>query len=107
MESRGNRKYVKDMESTLHFGQLFNSNHESVPFGKHDDQGFDKAFHKYELIWNDGGIQFLVDGDELGSVPVKDGYWKQGNFTGENHWASGSKMAPFDQEVGISIYIQK
>lgn len=99
MESRGNRNYVKQFESTVHFGQLFNSNHKSESFEETNDRGFDADFHKYELIWDDSGIEFLLDGDNVGSVPVQGGYWNQGSFEGKNEWSSGTGMAPFDQEV--------
>lgn len=100
LESRGNLAFVKDMESTLHFGQLANSGKlKSVSFSEHNDKGFDTEFHTYGLVWNHDGIKFLLDGTEIGSVPAQDGYWYQGGFEGENAWKTGTKMAPFDQEV--------
>lgn len=108
LESRGNRAYVKDVESTLHFGKLANSNKlKSVSFEKHDDNGFNTDFHTYGLVWNENGIRFLLDGTEHGSVPVQDGYWQQGGFEGTNAWKSGTKMAPFDQEVCLLFVFQK
>lgn len=103
MESRGNRKYVTKFESTLHYGQLFNENHKSNSTEKFNANGFDSAFHKYGLIWDDNGIKFLLDDEVILSVPVQDGFWKMGGFEGENKWALGEKMAPFDQEVSFSI----
>lgn len=44
-------------------------------------------------------MRFLLDGTQIGHVPVADGFWKRGGFDGENIWASATKMAPFDQEV--------
>lgn len=101
MESRGNRKYVTQFESTLHYGQLANENHESNSKEINNAEGFDSAFHKYGLIWNDEGITFQLDDATILSVPVEDGFWKRGGFKGENHWAKGSKMAPFDTEVSF------
>lgn len=59
MESRGNRKYVKQIESTLHYGQLFNDNHKSDSFEKTNARGFDQDFHTYGLVWDDKGIEFF------------------------------------------------
>lgn len=35
----------------------------------------------------------------MGFVPVGDGFWKLGGFEGDDIWANGTKMAPFDEEV--------
>lgn len=109
MESRGNVNYtnpngiqsgVKQVTSTLHFGpsaQL--DGWTTSTYSKINETGFNNGFHAYEFIWNDKGITFYVDRVEIGSVPVGDGFWKRGDFEGNDIWASGSKMAPFDQEV--------
>lgn len=87
------------MEQTLHFGQLFNDHHHSVSFEKTNQRGFDAGFHKYGVIWNQNGIDFFIDGQKIGSAPVKNGYWKQTGYSGKNPWAKGTKMAPFDEKV--------
>lgn len=66
---------------------------------RNNGNGYDKDFHKYEFVWDESGIRFFLDGQELGFVAVGDGFWQRGGFSGDNIWATGTKMAPFDQEV--------
>lgn len=107
LESRGNVKYGNDIQigveqvaSTLHFGPNWDQDAwPTASYTKNDPAGFHNGFHKYEFFWDESGFRFLVDGNEFGTVPVGEGFWKRGNFSGENIWASGTKMAPFDQEV--------
>lgn len=110
MESRGNEKYgdedqmgVEKVLSTLHFGPAWNQNgYKTASYSRNNASGFDKDFHKYEMIWDQNGIKYFVDGTELGFAQVGDGFWTRGNFEGENIWTSGTKMAPFDEEVKSS-----
>lgn len=109
MESRGNVNYtnstgtqfgIKRTSSTLHLGpskQLDVSR--NLTYDKFNATGFNNGFHIYEFIWNEKGFIFSVDRVEIGTVPAGDGFWKRGKFEGDNIWASGTKMAPFDQEV--------
>lgn len=107
LESRGNLKYGNDTQigveqivSTLHFGPNWDQDaYSTSSFSKNNADGHHNDFHKYELIWNESGIKFLIDDIEFGNVPVENGFWQRGKFKGENIWASASKMAPFDQEV--------
>lgn len=110
MESRGNVDYansngiqigVKRITSTLHFGPNLNLDKwHTTTFAKNNNRnGFDHGFHRYEFLWNEKEIRFFVDGIDIGSIQVDDGFWKRGDFDGENIWASGTKMAPFDKEV--------
>lgn len=113
IEARGNMKYGNDVQigveqvvSTLHFGPKWDQDaYRTSGFSRNSANGFHNDFHKYEFIWNDNGIKYLIDGTEMGYIPVEDGFWKRGGFEGDNIWASGTKMAPFDQEVSISINI--
>lgn len=87
------------MASTLHFGPAPNQNaFQTSTFSKNNPAGYHSAFHKYEMIWDENGIKFLV-----GYVPAGEGFWKRGGFQGQNIYASGTKMAPFDEEVRISL----
>lgn len=52
-------------------------------------------------------IQFSVDHHVIGSVQTANGYFKRGNFSGENIWSNGQLDAPFDQPVSIEIIQQK
>lgn len=107
MESRGNLKYVKKFGSTLHYGQLFNDNHKFNSKEKTDPIGYDMDYHKYGLIWDETGVRFLLDNKTTLYVPVENGFWERGEFEGENPWESGTKMAPFDQEVSLSKILRK
>lgn len=108
-ESRGNAQYkdvngteigVEQIASTLHFGpdpkqDAFRT---ALNF-KNNNTGFNNDFHKYAFLWDESGIRFFLDDEEFGFISADDGFWKRGDFKGENIWASGTKMAPFDQEV--------
>lgn len=105
MESRGNEKFGNEVElgcqafsSALHFGPRWDL-YRTVNYQRNNVSGFDKNFHKYELIWNEHGIKFSVDGSEVGFIAVGNGFWARGRFTGDNIWTNGTKMAPFDEEV--------
>lgn len=108
-ESRGNLKYtnhsgvqigVEQIVSTLHFGPSSKQDaYRKAIFTKNNAAGYNNDFHKYALIWNENGFRFFVDDDEIGFTQIIDGFWKFGEFSGENIWASRTKMAPFDDEV--------
>ena len=109
IESRGNADYansdgehigVKRITSTLRFGPGTKKDKWcAITFAKRNKNGFDHGYHIYELLWNEDGIRFFVDRIEFGFVPVADGFWHRGGFHGSNVWASGTAMAPFDEEV--------
>lgn len=93
---------VEQFGSTLHFGPRPDQN--GWPSAHYErntaaGQGFNKDFHKYELIWTPEKLRFSVDGSEIGVVEVGEGFWKRFTFQGENPWTTGTKAAPFDQEV--------
>ena len=59
-------------------------------------------FHVYGLRWTSDGIMFLLDGQVVGLMNAPDGgFWRFGQLSGDNIWALGSRMAPFDQKVGF------
>lgn len=109
IESRGNLNYansngvqigVQQVTSALHFGPKGSLDKwHNVSFTKNNRNGFDRGFHSYEFLWNENGIRFFVDKVETGFVSVDDSFWKRGDFMGNDIWASGTKIAPFDQEV--------
>lgn len=111
LESRGNTKYgnnvqigVEQIGSTLHFGPRWDHDAWSTAsYLRNNESGFDKAFHKYEMVWNENGIKFLVDGIEFGYAAAGEGFWKRGKFTGDNIWTNGTRMTPFDEEVRDSL----
>lgn len=111
LESRGNRKYVdhnnehigvENFGSTLHFGPRWDQDgwstatmNKRTPAG----QGYDRQFHNYKLEWTPTYIRVFLDNNRVGEISVDDGFWKRGNFQGENIWPNDSPMAPFDKEV--------
>lgn len=111
MESRGNIKFggkvemgVEQVAAALHFGPAKGQDGSAV-FRRNNASGFHSNYHIYEFIWDENGFKFLLDGIEYGSVPVGDGFWKRGHFPGDDIWKSGTKMAPFDEEVTFGFLI--
>lgn len=111
LESRGNLKYGRDVQigveqvsSTLHFGPAWNQDAwRTATYSRNDANGYQKGFHKYEFVWDQSGINVSVDGTQLGFVEVGEGFWKRGGFNGDDIWKSGTKMAPFDEEVSCFL----
>lgn len=107
LEARGNLKYgeekqigVEQVLSTLHFGPNWDQDgYPTSGLSSNNESGYHNDFHKFELIWDEKGLKFLLDEKETGTIPVGDGFWQRGGFKGENIWKDASKMAPFDQEV--------
>lgn len=109
LESRGNRDLVNDenvqigtqqVSSTLHFGPQWDQNgYKTASFSKNNNEGYNNGFHRYGLTWTTQGMRFTYDGVQVGIVSVGDGFWQRAGFHGENIWKSGTKMAPFDEEV--------
>ena len=81
-------------------------NWQTAHYERNNAAGYDKGFHKYEFIWNQEGIKFFIDGAQIGFAAVDQGFWKRGGFSGNNIWAQGTRMAPFDQEVSELNYLQ-
>ncbi|XP_055300590.1 beta-1,3-glucan-binding protein-like [Sitodiplosis mosellana] len=111
LESRGNEKYgngsqigVELVFSTLHFGPKRDQDHwQTAHYERNNPAGYDKDFHTYGFTWDQQGIQFFLDGTELGFAKVDEGFWKRGGFQGQDIWAQGTKMAPFDEEFHFII----
>lgn len=115
MESRGNfdlwdgPTHVgnEQMSSTHHFGPREDINgYPTSQFHKNRSPRWYAYFHTYKMIWTDSQLQFYVDDDYVGTVYADNGFWERGNFTGSglpNLWASGTQMAPFDQEFFIIL----
>lgn len=93
LESRGNVNMtnkgdnvqigVQQVLSTLHFGPKWNMDaYETSTYSRNNATGYDKDFHKYNFVWDQNGIQFVLDGVELGFVKVGDGFWARGGFAG-------------------------
>lgn len=116
MESRGNKNLVLNGQnigtqlvgSTLHWGPNGNYNrYEYTHFEKNLAEGFDNAFHNYQVTWTPENIVFSIDDEVIGTVaPPAGGFWELGNLdqTGvDNPWKRNSKMAPFDSEFYLIL----
>lgn len=108
LEARGNIKYgnhiqigVEQVQSAVHFG--LPDKYSSIIFKKNNASGYHTGFHKYRMNWNQTDIRFSIDGYPTGHVKVENGLWQRAGFTRDNIWTSGTKMAPFDQEVCILV----
>ncbi|XP_052867859.1 beta-1,3-glucan-binding protein-like [Anopheles cruzii] len=119
MESRGNLDYsingdqlgVEHVGSTMHYGPHPGLNgYEYATEAKYSPkgQGYNKAFHLYQLEWTPDFMKFSVDGEQ---VMLREGnFWELGQFDQRapgtpNPWIDGGKMAPFDQEFHIIMNV--
>jgi len=118
VESRGNEQLWCDWAGGNQGRQLVGCNLHWGPDGGHNgnkktnwwrvNEGNDYAssFHTYRMEWNPEGITFLIDDLEMGHVnPPEGGFWQLGEFSGNNIWSDGSKMAPFDQNFYFIINV--
>jgi beta-glucanase (GH16 family) len=112
MEMRGNRQLfngdinvgVEQAGHTLHYGPNWDQNGWPMAHGtKNRIPGFDQDFHNYTLVWSEEGLHFFIDGESIINMESGEGFWKRGNFNGENIWKDRPKSAPFDQEFFIII----
>lgn len=74
-----------------------------------EEGDFASEFHVYAMQWLPDLIRFYVDGILIGEVdPPAGGFWEIGGFDkdpgGENIWANGTTMTPFDRRVCFVIY---
>lgn len=116
MELRGNRQLFsgntnvgnEHAGSTIHFGpsQSVKNQWPLHHYSKNRSPGFNENFNVYRLVWTPNLLQFLINGEIVGTVEAGSGFWNAGNFAGSglpNPWAQGTTMAPFDQEFFIII----
>jgi len=121
-EVRGNRKLFdwqgvnigsEQTASTLHFGPDQNNNGFMATHGTRNtpvDQGYDRDFHTYEVIWTTEMMQFKVDGIEIKTIrPGGGGFFELGGFPNnlENPWRGGRnvRMAPFDENFHFILNV--
>ncbi|XP_050515651.1 beta-1,3-glucan-binding protein-like [Diabrotica virgifera virgifera] len=117
METRGNKELIKPngqnigtplLSTTLHWGANAQTNqYAQTHYETTIPEGFDQAYHKYQVEWTPDFIKFSLDDREIGRVtPPSGGFWELGNFehTGlPNPWRGKSKMAPFDAEFHLIL----
>ncbi|XP_059608690.1 beta-1,3-glucan-binding protein-like [Phlebotomus argentipes] len=120
MEARGNRNLLQNgvnigverVGSTLHFGPypaLNGANTTHFTRNSAAGNGFNRAFHRYQLEWTPDSMRFYVDGQLIGTVNASTtSFWDRGGFAArapgtENPWRYAGRMAPFDQEFYLII----
>lgn len=117
VESRGNENYRLNgknigayrVSSTLHFGPFWPHNgYHTSTFELNSNNGFNTEFHNYQMEWTSNHIKFSVDDNQIGIIPVGDGFFKRAGFDKiepklTNVWENGTLMAPFDQEFHFLI----
>ena len=110
MESKGNLDYLcygdyeghQKMGNTMHWGPSPSENGFQLTnwYRRDTQQPYGDYFHTFGMLWDENHVEFTVDGDLTGEVyPPDGGFWEMGGFHGQNLWESGTKMAPFDQDV--------
>ncbi|XP_065557525.1 beta-1,3-glucan-binding protein-like isoform X1 [Artemia franciscana] len=108
IEVRGNTDFkcgdkdigIQMMGSTLHWGPAWDQNqYWRTAWEKHIESGtWHDDYHIYSFEWTADGFRFYIDNQEWASVyPPEGGFWELGELNGQNIWASGTKMAPFDK----------
>merc|ERR1712121_340133 len=107
MESRGNdgQLGVGTVSSTLHWGPSPNENRFSRTTGEKHRNSWFGDYHIWKLDWTTDHIITSVDNQEIMRVQNGQSFWQFGGFGGNNIWASGNKMAPFDQEFYMILNV--
>jgi len=110
MESSGNRDYhcgktsrgVDTVQTNLHMGYPGSSEHWSnYTLNTNTTQNYADHFHIYELEWNENFAAYSIDGEEIYRLTAPGppgGLYDYAGFDGDNIWASGGPMAPFDKD---------
>jgi len=121
-EVRGNRKLFdwqgvnigsEQTASTLHYGPDTNNNGFMKTHGTRNtpvDQGYDRDFHIFEVVWTPEMMQFKVDGQEIKNIrPGGGGFFEFGGFPDnlQNPWqnARNIRMAPFDENFHFILNV--
>ncbi|KAK9891858.1 hypothetical protein WA026_017346 [Henosepilachna vigintioctopunctata] len=115
LESRGNKNLVVSGKnigtqleaSTLHWGKSPGENQfQKTHYEKSRGDGFDSDYHNYLVEWTPDYMAFKVDNEEFGRITIPDGgFYQFGQLSGDNPWAGGSKMAPFDQNFYLIVNV--
>ncbi|GFO29989.1 Zinc finger protein [Plakobranchus ocellatus] len=98
MESRGNKGSwnVEMVRSTVHWGTSIRD--KKAAGGTKQGATWHNQFHIYKVEWTPDHIATYVDSHRIIYLEAGTSMYDKGHFSGPNIWASGSKMAPFDQE---------
>ncbi|GFO29984.1 hypothetical protein PoB_005648900 [Plakobranchus ocellatus] len=87
---------VEMVRSAVHWGT---SGYDSkTKGGAKEGKSWHDQFHIYKLEWTPDYIATYVDSHRIMYLEAGTSMYDRGRFSGPNIWASGDKMAPFDQE---------
>ncbi|KAK6982673.1 gram-negative bacteria binding protein [Biomphalaria glabrata] len=105
MESRGNEVGIgiSQVSSTLHWGPSPNENRWSRTNGERRTGSWYDSFHTWRLEWRPDSLITFVD-DQI-VLSVTPDFWQKGGFGGQNIWAGGERMAPFDKEFYLILNV--
>ncbi|GFN77511.1 beta-1,3-glucan-binding protein, partial [Plakobranchus ocellatus] len=105
MESRGNKGDIGigTVTSTLHWGPSPNENKYYLTHGDKKSSSWANSFHTWRLEWTPDHLTTFVDNQQI--MRITPNFWQKGGFSGGNIWASGEKMAPFDQEFYLILNV--
>ncbi|KAK3767430.1 hypothetical protein RRG08_032105 [Elysia crispata] len=105
MESRGNRGSwdVGMVRSAIHWG-ISGGDRKTVA-GRKQGKNWHSQFHIYKMVWTPDYIATYVDSEQIMYLEAGTSMYERGHFRGSNIWASGDKMAPFDQEFYLIMNV--
>lgn len=105
MESRGNRGSwdVGMVRSAVHWG--ISGGDRKTAAGRKQGNNWHSQFHTYKLEWTPDYIATYVDSERIMYLEAGTSMYDRGHFRGANIWASGDKMAPFDQEFYLILNV--
>ncbi|BFZ12781.1 hypothetical protein BsWGS_15820 [Bradybaena similaris] len=110
METRGNAgpPGVQTVTSTFHWGDAWNNNKWSLTHGEKSSPAgttWHDAFHTWKIERTADHIITSIDDQTILSVNAPpNGFWQLGGLS-SNIWASGSKIAPFDQDFYLILNV--
>jgi len=114
LETRGNANYTcgkkpygrQRAAPTIHFGPDRTGKVQASWPKTNASNDYSSGFHKYVVEWNEDGFRFYYDDFMVGQIqPPDGGFWEYGKFSGNNLWANGTKMAPFDEEFYLIVNV--
>uniref|UniRef100_A0A2C9LIG3 GH16 domain-containing protein n=1 Tax=Biomphalaria glabrata TaxID=6526 RepID=A0A2C9LIG3_BIOGL len=109
MESKGNPgpDFVEKVTSHLIWGTSWEHQYWAITYhGERHATNWHSQFHTWRMEWTHDHILTFVDNQLImTAAPPAGGFYEQGKFTGTNIWASGTKMAPFDQDFYLILNV--
>merc|ERR1712215_330697 len=110
MEASGNKEYycgatsrgVDTVQTNLHFGPHGLDHHWSnYTLKTNKTMTYAEDFHVWEIDWTHDHLAYMIDGEEVYRLTAPGppgGLWDLAGFEGDNIYAGGGPMAPFDRK---------